>query len=100
MLKQIAPARGHENGSAPTRSGAAKNAGISEHQRKTMLRVASVPEDDFERQVESDKPPTVTELARQGTAKREDARPVMRNTGSVAQFRSATTNGGRVTAHH
>jgi len=34
----------------PNRKAAGDDAGMSEHQRKTALRVASVPEDDFERQ--------------------------------------------------
>lgn len=66
LLKKISPARGHENGSVPTRSGAASSAGLSEHQRKTALRVADIPEKEFERQVESETPPTVTRLAEQG----------------------------------
>lgn len=70
LLKQIEPARGHENGSAPTRSGAAKDAGLSEHQRKTALRIANVLPADFDRQVESAKPPTVTQLADQGRMSR------------------------------
>jgi hypothetical protein len=70
LLKQIEPARGHENGRVPTRSGAAKDAGLSEHQRKTALRIASVPSSDFDRQVESAKPPTVTQLADQGRMRR------------------------------
>ncbi len=40
----------------------AARAGLSERQRKTALRVASVPADVFEYQVESDSPPTVTKL--------------------------------------
>lgn len=48
----------------------ANGAGLSEHQRKQMLRVASIPREDFERQVESDKPPTVTQLAALGPAGR------------------------------
>jgi hypothetical protein len=43
--------------------------GLSDHQGKEALRVATVPEADFERQVESPTPPTVTELARQGSAR-------------------------------
>lgn len=54
-----------------TRESAATEAGLSEHQRKTALRVANVPEKDFEAQVSSDNPPTVTELARQGTVPKE-----------------------------
>lgn len=49
------------------RTQAASDAGLSEHQRKTALRVAAVPSADFARQVESDEPPTVTALAKQGT---------------------------------
>ena len=41
---------------------------------KTAVRVANVPEDDFERQVESDNPPTITALAKQGTKKK--TRPI------------------------
>ncbi|MGH8226984.1 MAG: hypothetical protein ACREU3_03600 [Steroidobacteraceae bacterium] len=57
---QIATARGANqnirDGTVPTlsRESAATDAGLSERQRKTALRVASVPEADFERQVESE----------------------------------------------
>jgi hypothetical protein len=44
----------------------ATNVGLSEHQRKTALRVANVPGEEFERAVESDQPPTVTALAERG----------------------------------
>jgi hypothetical protein len=75
LLKQIPDNnRGRPSSEIPvaalpnlTRTSAAESAGISEHQRKTALRVASVPADDFERQVESESPPTVTQLAKQGT---------------------------------
>jgi len=69
LLKQIEPAHGGDrrsNGGHPpieSRKAAADEAGLSEHQRKTALRVANVPADDFERQVESDSPPTITALA-------------------------------------
>jgi hypothetical protein len=68
MLEEIEPAQGARTdlGRAPTRSSAAEAAGVSEHQRKTMLRVANVPQEDFDRQVESDSPPTITALAEQG----------------------------------
>jgi hypothetical protein len=42
------------------------NANMSTGQIKTALRVAAVPKAEFERQVESDAPPTVTTLAQQG----------------------------------
>lgn len=53
-----------------TRTTLADAAGLSEHQRKQAIRVASVPIEDFERQVESERPPTLTELAAQGTQSR------------------------------
>lgn len=75
LLKQIPADKGGyaqnydaQEGAHPsmTRTQAAEDAGLSEHQRKTALRVASVPEDEFERDIESESPPTVTELAERG----------------------------------
>jgi hypothetical protein len=68
LLKEIEPSKGRqpENVGAPlrfTRSQAAREAGLSTDQRNTALRVASIPPAEFEAAVESDKPPTVTELA-------------------------------------
>lgn len=60
LLKQIEPGQGARDGKRqdgavpPNRKTAATEAGLSERQRKTALRVASVPPSDFERQVESD----------------------------------------------
>lgn len=75
LLKQVPSARGENlpnvdrEGAHPTgKARVASDAGLSEHQRKTALRIASVPEADFETAVESDKPPTVTEMAMRGTA--------------------------------
>jgi hypothetical protein len=51
------------------RAAAVKDAGMSEHQAKEAMRVAAVPKDDFERQVEGPKPPTVATLAKQGKRK-------------------------------
>jgi len=45
-------------------------AGLSRDQIKNAVRVANVPADDFERQIESDNPPTVTKLAEQGKKSR------------------------------
>jgi hypothetical protein len=45
---------------------AAADAGLSPHQQLQAVRVANVPVDEFERQVESATPPTVTKLAEQG----------------------------------
>jgi hypothetical protein len=81
LLKEIEPAKGGKRGGGrPSKDGnqregesplvsrqaAAKAAGLSGDQQKTALRVANVPEDQFEQQVESDKPPSVTQLANQG----------------------------------
>ncbi|HEV8449319.1 MAG TPA: hypothetical protein VGQ44_21020 [Gemmatimonadaceae bacterium] len=45
---------------------AADDAGMSERQELTAVRVANVPADEFEALVESDNPPTVTALAERG----------------------------------
>lgn len=50
-----------------TRTQAATDAGLSERQRKTALRIASIPADDFDYAIESQDPPTVTALATLGT---------------------------------
>lgn len=81
LLKQIAPNVGGRpakntgrktRGSAPpsSRSGAARTAGMSRDQKRTALRVASVPAKVRERLIESDDPPTVTALAKMGTKPR------------------------------
>jgi len=57
------------------RSDAAREAGMSPHQAKQAVRVANVPEADFEAQVESPKPPTLTQLAQQGIQRREAPPP-------------------------
>lgn len=90
LLKQVEPAKNQYDASArvgalpSTRTAAAESAGLSEHQRKTMLRVASVPEGDFERQVESENPPTITALAEQGK------KSAHLGTSSPHEFRIAT----------
>jgi len=54
LLKQIEPAKNQYDASAregahpSTRTQAAESAGLSEHQRKTALRVASVPQHEFD----------------------------------------------------
>lgn len=49
-----------------TRTQAASQAGLSERQKVTALRVASIPAPIFEQTIEQDEPPTVTQLAEQG----------------------------------
>ncbi len=46
----------------PTRTQVAKEAGLSKDQAVTAIRVARVPEEEFEAAVESEDPPTVTAL--------------------------------------
>jgi len=73
LLEQVAPAKGANNrytkvegdGNGPfySRKDAAQEAGMSERQKKTALRVAKVPEEQFQKMAESDNPVTITELA-------------------------------------
>jgi hypothetical protein len=74
LLAEIKAARGRRTdlelreGTLPrlTRSEAATDAGLSEHQRKTALRVASLPEKEFDAAIEAPAPTTVTALAERG----------------------------------
>lgn len=80
LLKQIEPQPGKRtdmapSGGAPTRSQVAQDAGMSRDQMHTALRVANIPADEFDRQVESNAPPSVTALAEQG--KKPAQRPVL-----------------------
>ncbi len=77
LLKQIETAQGQRTdlqlpaleGEKLSRSDAAKSVGLSPKQTRTAVNIASIPEDDFEAQVESPKPPTLTALAQQGIQK-------------------------------
>lgn len=73
LLKLIEPGQGardgkrHEGTHTPlTRTEAAREAGLSEWQKVTALRVATIPEPVFDAAVEQAEPPTVTQLAEQG----------------------------------
>ncbi len=99
LLKQIEPANGaNQNireGNHPkvTREMAAADAGLSEHQRKTALRVASIPEQEFHDAVEAEIPPTVTQLAERG--KQVKPKPAVELNGiPPADFARATEAGG------
>jgi hypothetical protein len=79
LLKEIEADRiankgkGLKGGRLPSnlsRRKAGHDAGLSDAKIKSAIRVANVPEDEFEQQVESLKPPTVQALAKQGTTKR------------------------------
>lgn len=65
LLKQVEPKQGANQNihdgtdmNVLIRTEAAKEAGLSEFKKVTALRVASVPQTEFERAVESDTPPT------------------------------------------
>lgn len=53
-----------------TRKAAAEAAGLSRHQQVQALRIASIPEPEFEAAIEAPTPPTITELAERGTKPR------------------------------
>jgi hypothetical protein len=53
------------------RQQAAHNAHLSERQRKTAMRINSIPRERFEALVESENPPTSTQLAEMGKKKRQ-----------------------------
>jgi hypothetical protein len=74
LLKEIPKAApGRKSGDAPPpispRVQAARAAGMSIDQTKDAMRVAQVDRKDFEDAIESDDPPTITELAERGTRK-------------------------------
>lgn len=73
LLDQIEPKQGAnqnigmgDHTKVLTRTSAAEAAGLSKHQQVQAVRVARVPAEEFERQVESENPPTITALAEQG----------------------------------
>lgn len=75
LLKQVEPKPGARTDrrprrDTPTRSQVAHDAGLSPDQKVTALRVASIPGEDFEEAVESEAPPTVTELAERGRVRK------------------------------
>lgn len=81
LLKQIEPQNGGDRKSDQyqsegdhtliTRESAARDAGMSKHQQVQAIRIANLPKENFEQQVESDNPPTLTQLASQGVKKRK-----------------------------
>jgi hypothetical protein len=96
LLQQIEKGSGGDRksenfkkGGAPpfekTRKEAAEEAGFSADQAKQSIRVANVPQEYFDEQVESDNPPTITALAEQGKTPRQ----VFESSGKTpAQFKA------------
>jgi len=58
--------RGKRGPERSARRQAAEAAGMSRHQMHQALRLASIPADEFDRLIEGDDPPTLTELAARG----------------------------------
>lgn len=77
LLKQVDGRGGDYSKSegSPTfaRSDAAREVGLSKHQQVQAVRVANVPEAEFEAQVDAPKPATLTQLAQQGIQRRQPA---------------------------
>ncbi len=63
-----------DGGDSSSQRQAAAAAGMSERQQVTAVRVANVPDEEFEAAVESDSPPTITKLADMGRKPREPER--------------------------
>lgn len=59
-----------------SQSQAAQEAGMSKHQKDTSIRVANINEDEFNRLVESNQPPTLTALAEKGKGYLEREKPM------------------------
>ncbi len=77
VMKEIEPSPGRPakeittgTGSNLTRTQAARDAGLSPRQQAQAMRLANIPADEFEKAVESDKPPTINDLEEAGTRKR------------------------------
>lgn len=78
LLKQIEPGKtgpkpelGVGDHTQLTREDAAREAGMSKHQQMQATRIANLPESDFHKQIESPKPPTLSQLASQGVKPRK-----------------------------
>ena len=76
LLKEIGtgkagrPLENREGARPISRTAIATEAGLSDHQRKDALRVASIPPAEFDALIESPTPPTTTKLAAIGTHKK------------------------------
>lgn len=84
------PAKNKEGAQPISRAEAAAGAGLSPHQAKQALRVAAIPEEDFEAVIESEDPPTVEKLAKAGGEYRKAAAPPRPQ--STAHLRGATAD--------
>lgn len=74
LLKQIDARGAHrktDGADISSQRDAARDAGLSERQQVTAVRVANVPKEEFEAAVEAEKPASVTKLAEMGKQTRE-----------------------------
>ena len=55
---------------AMTRTAIARGAGVDEHRQATAIRMAAVPAATFEREVERERPPSITKLSALGVKRR------------------------------
>jgi hypothetical protein len=83
------PAKNGVDAYPVSRAQAGREAGLSRHQQREAMRVARIPEADFEAAVESDDPPTVTELAERG----KTPQPLLDLQGRDPQEFAASTEG-------
>jgi hypothetical protein len=94
--------RGKKGGTVPDhlskRKQAADEAGLSGRQAKDAIRVANVPEESFEEQVESDDPPTITALAEQGKRSLTPKEVFEASGMTKAQFQAGMYFGGDIAA--
>ena len=51
-------------------------AGMSRHQMYQAMQIGNIPEEEFERLIESDDPPTLTDLARFGRGEQSKPKPL------------------------
>ncbi len=79
LLKEVEPSKGgnpslflanNDGNVSLTRKAVAEAGGLSQGQKDRAIQVANVPEHEFEAMVESENPPTVTELAEKGKQRR------------------------------
>jgi hypothetical protein len=95
LLKEVEAKKGGDRKSKDRerpidRKTAADEAGMSPRQAKDAIRVANVPQETFERLVESDNPPTITALAELGK-KPAPTKPIYEKLGMTKeQFQAGT----------
>lgn len=90
LLAAIPSGQGHNKKGAPaahSRKQAAEDAGMSERQRKTAQRIATIPKDKFDELVDSDQPPTPAQLATLGTKTKPPTAKAMQTSLSVTKLR-------------